>query len=227
MSTESTANQSGAENAAEGDLDLAEVFGMGEPDQQQQNARNLSLQAAVHGFALLAALALWGAADSWMLVTDLALASAFAVVASIAFGIVMVHVIHEWFHFLGAVASGASYTVKERAAPLFFDFDYTGNSDRQFLSMSIAGTVGNLLFIALVFFLVPIDSASRAMLLAVALGMLIYVGCIEWPVIRYTLQGRSAMDALVAHFGQGAGVLNRAFFYGLLTASLAWWFLWF
>ena len=226
MSTESAAATE-SEATPESELDLAEVFGMGELDQQQLNARNLSLQAAVHGFALLAALALWGAADSWMLVTDLALATGFAIIASIAFGIVMVHVIHEWFHFLGAVISGASYTVKERAAPLFFDFDYTGNTDRQFLSMSIAGTVGNLLFIALVVLLVPIDSASRAMLLAVAIGMLFYVGAIEWPVVRYALQGRSAMDALVAHFGQGAGVLNRALFYGVLTGLVSWWIIWF
>ena len=227
MSTESAANDTASEPSSEADLDLAEVLGMGELDQQQQSAKNLSLQAAVHVFALLGALALWGAADSWSLVTDLPLAAGFAVIASVAFGIVMVHVIHEWFHFFGAAFSGASYTVKERAAPLFFDFDYSNNTDRQFLSMSIAGTLGNLLFIALVVTLVPIDSASRAMLLAVGLGMLIYVGCIEWPVIRYALQGRSAMDALVAHFGKGPGVLNRALVYGLLAAGLSWWFIWF
>lgn len=208
---------------ANSEADLAAVFGYeADTSLAAVNKKNLSVQFGYHGMALLAAFALWGAADSWALVSNLAVANVFSVIASVVFGVAMAHVIHEWSHFAGAKWSGSQYTVKEKPSFLFFDFDYEKNSSKQFLSMSIGGTLGNLLFLALVLLLIPIDSVGRAMLLAVAIAMTVYVGSIEWPVIKIASSGKTPMESLVEYFGQGSGVLNRALMYGVLTAIVSW-----
>ena len=219
-------NQPQAEATNSGTDDIERAFGMGgELSHEAANARYLKVQAAYHGVALIAALSLWGAADAWALVSNLALASVLAIIASITFGIAMAHILHEWSHFMGAHFSGADYTVKEKPAFLFFDFDYDKNSRQQFLAMSMGGTVGNLLFLALIVFCIPLDSASRTMLLAVGIGMMVYVAVIEFPVIRIAGGGKSAMDALIEHFGKGPAILNMATMYGVLAALLSWFLL--
>ena len=223
-SAENPADDSAAEN--QGTADIESAFGMGgELTHEQANARYIKLQAGYHGFALIAALALWGAADSWALISNLALAGVFAIIASIAFGIAMAHILHEWSHFFGAHLSGARYTVKEKPAFLFFDFDYEQNTRKQFLSMSMGGTVGNLIFLALVLFCIPLDSAGRTMLLAVGIGMMVYVSVIEFPVIRLASGGKTAMEALIEHFGKGPAILNMATMYGVIAALISWFLL--
>lgn len=210
----------------DGTAEIERAFGMdGDLSRDQANSRFIKVQAGYHGFALIAALALWGAADSWALISNLPIAGVFAVVASIAFGIAMSHILHEWSHFMGAYFSGSEYTVKEKPAFLFFDFDYDKNSRKQFLSMSMGGTVGNLIFLALILFCIPLDSAGRTMLLAVGIGMLVYVSVIEFPVIRLASGGKSAMESLIEHFGKGPGILNMATMYGILAAIISWFFL--
>ena len=185
------------------------------------NRRNLRMQFTVHGLVFVAALALWAASDAWRLISDLVFASGFSVFASILFGITMAHILHEWSHFLGAFISGADYTVKEKPAPLFFDFDYKSNTKKQFLSMSIGGTVGNILFIMAIYFIIPMDSVGRIMLLAVAIGMTFYVSVIEFPVIKLASSGHSAMESLMAHLGQGPAILNIAMLSGVVTTMIS------
>ena len=121
MSDNSEPNAATVSGADVGDVgkkdaaDLAAVFGYEADDSlEAANKKNLAVQMGYHGAALLAALAMWGAADTWSLVSGLAVASVFAVIASIAFGIAMAHIIHEWSHFAGAKWSGAQFTVKEK-----------------------------------------------------------------------------------------------------------------
>ncbi len=185
------------------------------------NRRNLRMQFSVHGLVFVASLALWAAADAWRLVSDLVFALGFSVFASILFGITMAHILHEWSHFLGAFISGAGYTVKEKPAPLFFDFDYKSNTKEQFLSMSIGGTVGNILFLMAIYFVIPMDSVGRIMLLAVAIGMTFYVSVIEFPVIKLASSGHSAMESLMTHLGQGPAILNIAMSLGVVTTMIS------
>lgn len=209
-----------------GTAEIESAFGIGgKLDRAAANSRYIKVQAGYHGFALIAALALWGAADSWVIVSNLQIAIVFSVLASIAFGIAMAHILHEWSHFFGAYFSGAKYTVKEKPAFLFFDFDYDNNSRKQFLSMSIGGTVGNLIFLALILLCIPLDSAGRTMLLAVGIGMAVYVSVIEFPVIRLASGGKSAMESLIEHFGKGPGILNMATMYGILATIISWFLL--
>ena len=189
-------------------------------DEVPQSA-HLLMQGGIQLMALISEVILWGAADTWALSSDLALAGFFALIASIAFGIVVAQVLHEWSHFAGAVLSGAAYTVKEKPAVLFFDFDYERNSTEQFQWMSVAGTLGNFIFILLILMMIPIDSSSRAMLLAVGFGMTAFVAVIEWPVIRLIHSGLAPMDALVRRFGN-TDFIQHALIAAVGTTLLVW-----
>ena len=59
-------------------------------------------------------------------------------------GLALSHIIHEWGHFLGAVTSRSTLTIKPRVHPLFFDFDYLANRPSQFLALSLGGLLGTL-----------------------------------------------------------------------------------
>mgnify|MGYP001202802776 CR=1 FL=1 len=217
---ESSPHQSFSDEQAAADIEQA--FGVKQDiSLAGKNRRNLFMQFGVHGSIFVAALTFWAAADAWRLVSDLAFASGFSVLASVLFGIAMAHILHEWSHFLGAYFSRADYTVKEKPAPLFFDFDYKNNSKKQFLSMSIGGTVGNILFLMAIYFAIPMDSIGRMMLLSVAIGMTFYVSVIEFPVIKLASGGMSAMESLLAHLGQGQAILNIALLSGVVATMMS------
>jgi hypothetical protein len=186
------------------------------------NKKLLKKQAAFHGGAFISAIALWGAADSWALVSGLAFAQFFLVVASIAFGIVISHISHEWCHFGGALFKKSTYTVKASPALLFFDFNYLKNSSEQFLSMSIGGSVGNFLLILLVLFLIPFDSPGRIMLFSTVVAMSAFVAVIEFAVIRRVKSGEETMAVLADHFGNDPGIFDRATKTGVVTGFGLW-----
>lgn len=184
----------------------------------------LLTQAGWHLAAAVSAVMLWGAGDSWRIVSGLAIASVMATVASVVFGIALALIVHEWCHFAGARAVGAISPVKAKPALLMFDFDYTNNSVRQFLVMSIGGSVGNWLLVLLVALLIPVESASRAMLLAVTVAMAVYVAVLEWPIIAAVRRGVAPGTALAEGFSK-PGVFRRANTVGVATAVLLWWLL--
>ena len=182
----------------------------------------LKKQAAYHGVALVSAIALWAAADSWVQISGLAAASGFAVLASIVFGIAVSHIVHEWSHYLGACLTGAVSNIKPAPDFLFFDFDYVANSRRQFLWMSIGGSAGNYGLIVLVMLLIPMDTAGRAMLLATVAAMAVYVAVLELAVIRRVRRGEEPLSVLADHFGQGAALFNRATRCAVIAGVLLW-----
>lgn len=192
------------------------------PGTAKGDRRNLMIQAAWHGLAAVSAIALWAAADTWALVSELPLANGFSLLASIVFGIALSHLFHEWGHFAGARLGKADSPVKDRPALLMFDFDYTGSTPKQFLTMSMGGTAGNLLFIYLVWAWIPMDSPGRAMLLAAGLGMLAYVAVLEFPVIKAVSTGREPLVVLAEVFGEGSTALQRAPLVGLVVALIVW-----
>jgi hypothetical protein len=87
--------------------------------------------------------------------------------------------------------------------------------------MSIGGTVGNILFLMAIYFVLPMDSIGRMMLLSVAIGMIFYVSVIEFPVIKLASSGQSAMESLMAHLGQGPAILNIALLSGVVTTLIS------
>ncbi len=186
------------------------------------NTKSLKLQAGYHLVGLVSAVAMWGAADTWVLTSELTIAALFSVIASIVFGVAMAHIIHEWSHFLGAVIAEANYTVKKKPAFLFFDFDYVGNTQRQFLWMSSGGFAGNCVLIAIVWLAIPLDSAGRGMLLATVIGMAVYVAVLEGPVIRRTRAGEDSLTVLTEHFGQGDILFNRATQWAVGVGLVCW-----
>lgn len=186
--------------------------------------RHLLTQAGWHLVAAVSAITLWGAADSWRIVSGLSVASFMAVVASVVFGIAVSLIAHEWCHFAGARFTGSISPVKEKPTLLMFDFDYVDNSVRQFLAMSIGGSVGNWGMVALIALLIPIDSASRAMLLAITAATAIYVAILEWPIIAAVRRGAHPGTALAEGFSQ-PGVFRRANIAGVAVALMLWWLL--
>jgi len=139
---------------------------------------------------------------------------------SIATGIVLSHVIHEWGHFLGAVISRSTYSLKKKISPLFFDFDYVKNNPRQYLCMSVGGPLGNVLLISITLLWVPTQSTSEQWLLATMMGQLAYVLVLEGPVSLGILAGKNPLEVLGQHFGQGSPLFQRSFLAGIITALL-------
>lgn len=193
-----------------------------EKTSRKQNRKNFMMQAGYHAFALVGAVVLWGAADTWATVSELAIATGFSVAASVLFGIAICHIIHEWSHFLGAWATGSTVVYKDKPSPLFFDFDYTQNSPRQFFFLSIGGSLGNAFVLVMIWLFIPIDTPARAMLLATAIAMAIYVAVLEFPILKRIRDGQPGMTALMEHFGQGPSLFYRATAAGAAGGLLSW-----
>ena len=179
-------------------------------DDDTQSTSKIKIQTVYHGVAFVASAVLWGAADSWSLISGLAVAQFFLLLSSVVSGIALSHIAHEWSHFLGAARTGASYTIKDKPAFLFFDFDYVNNSRDQFLAMSQGGLLGNTALVLLVWLLIPMDSAGRTLLLSTTVAMTVYVAVIEYAVIQRTRAGEEPLKVLADHFGEGSALFSRA-----------------
>lgn len=137
------------------------------------------------GIALLV-FTLWAAADSWYLLTGLAIANVLAMIVALLAGITLASVVHEWSHFAGAKFSGSSYTIPEKIGTFVYDFDFENNSLRQFNIMSCAGQIGSWATVIAVLMLIPMDNNGRIMLLAGAAGSAVFAAIVEWPVLLRT-----------------------------------------
>lgn len=155
-----------------------------------------SIIALAHiGIAILL-LGLFAAADSWYILTGLALAALLSVITGALTGLALSTLIHEWFHFFGArVVRGRYHRV--RTISLFaFDWDFKNNSRAQFLIMSYAGTLGSVLAIILLLAVIPADAPGRVALLAATFGSLAFAGAIEWPVLARVQAGGEPLAEL-------------------------------
>ena len=131
----------------------------------------LARQGAVHFAAWLLAFSLFAATDSWAELTSWPLASALNVLTGIVAGFVTVNMVHEWSHYIGALSTGARYTVAEKPSLFVFEWDFEANSLSKFYTMSVAGTLGGALAVLVLFSAVIPDNPGRAALLA---GCLLY-----------------------------------------------------
>lgn len=153
------------------------------------NLANLKNVGTIHGVAVVAALAIFGAAHTWAATSGWLLAGAVAIAAAYIAGTAVSAIAHEWGHFSGAVISGANYKVAKKPARYFFmfEFDMQTSSARQALWMSWGGLTGSWLVVALLL-AVPADSWASAVLIGTVAGNAVNASVFELPVIFRTVK---------------------------------------
>ncbi len=205
---EKSASSTAGSGAFEPDPELAKAL-------DSQPAR-LAKLAAAHALVLLAALSLFAAADSWTVVTGLGMATLLGIATGALAGVVVANLVHEWFHYFGARCVGAAFEVPSRLGLFLYDWDFAANSRRQFLTMSVAGSIGGFVAIILIWNAVPTDNWGRAALLSGVIASVVFAALIEWPVIRRVREGA---DPFVELAKVPAG-LKRNFTIALLSGIL-------
>ncbi|MDG2046599.1 MAG: hypothetical protein P8J79_05220 [Halioglobus sp.] len=178
------------------------------PSPAKAGGMRLAKLALTHGLIFVVALSLFAAADSWTTITGLGIATVLCIVTGALAGIIITTLVHEWFHYLGARYSGAAYEVPQKQGLFLYNWDFTHNSVRQFLIMSVAGSVGGILALMILWTSVPADSWGRAALHGGAIASVVFAAVIEWPVIRRV---RISRDPLVQMSTIDRRVLSRSF----------------
>ncbi len=210
-----------ADTSAEDIEDSATMTDMidDQPQLQLSDTEKLFKHAITHFLVAISVFALWAAADTWYLVTELGIANFLSIATAIVAGVVVSTLIHEWFHFAGASFSGSTYKIPAKAGLFVYDFDFGKSTEAQFNTMSYAGQVGSWVAVIGLFWLVPIDNSGRAMLVAAAIGSAIFGGSIEWPVLQRT---RESHDPLGELKKITPAVFKRSLFTGLGSGALIW-----
>ncbi|MFO7552355.1 MAG: hypothetical protein R6W80_13175 [Haliea sp.] len=157
---------------------------------------NTRLVALVHLVVVLSLLGLFAAAANWYAFSGLPLVAACSVATGLLAGAIITTLIHEWFHYAGALAVGGHCNQTRRINLFAFDWDFKRNTRVQFLAMSYAGTLGSVVAIALFLVSVPIDAPGPVALLAAAFGSLAFAGAIEWPVLARVHAGGDPLAEL-------------------------------
>lgn len=186
----------------------------------KQNLANLKSVGTIHFVAVMLALTAWGAADTWATVSNWGLAHVVAIVNAIVAASVVTGILHEWGHYAGARLAGSETDVLKKPVGYFFmfNFPFDKNDQRQFLWMSWGGIVVPWLLVVLTATLIPIDTASRTMLLAVFVTRAAQVSFFEVPVARRARISdpqKALEDALVA------GRLGSSRYRGAVVGVLA------
>jgi hypothetical protein len=152
-------------------------------------ARDIALLAAV--------LSLFAAADAWHTLNPSGLSSALSLVDGLLAGLAIGAVAHEWGHFAGARLSGGDAPLKPASGFLpLFDFDYAGNSQQHFRSMSIGGNVAHWLVVVIFVAQLPMTTVGQAALASGAFGFAVFASSVEFPVISHSYRGLPGMEAL-------------------------------
>jgi hypothetical protein len=188
---------------------------------RDKDLSNLRSVAAIHFVMVMGALTLWGAADAWATASGWALAWAAAIANAVIAGVIIASTLHEWGHFAGARLSGAVAPVLDKPVRYFFmfDFSFERNDTRQFLWMSLGGILAPWALVVLTALLVPIDNASRAMLLAAFVARAVQVSLFEVPVVMRTQSGGEPRDELGRQLRAGFRT-NR--WLGVAAGALVW-----
>jgi hypothetical protein len=152
--------------------------------QLQASRMRLARLARNHGLVFLGAILAFAAADTWNVLSGLLIADLLCVTIAALAGITITTLVHEWFHYWGARFARAHVSIPIRQGLFVYVWDFGRNSTGQFLIMSIAGTIGSVFAVALLWTTVPADTLGRAVLRSAAVASVIYSAMIEWPVIR-------------------------------------------
>ena len=169
-----------------------------EAERRASNAKNLKKMAALYGSAVVAALALYGAAQTWAAATGLLIASITAIAAAVVAGNVLSGIFHEWGHFSGAALAGSKIKIPETPSDLYFflGFDVKANSTRQALWLTWGGLSGSWLLVVLVALLIPLGSWGGAILLATVFGRAVNASVFEIPVALRTRKSENFRQEL-------------------------------
>ncbi len=185
------------------------------------DSQRLLAVARYHGIAFLLAVTGWGAADAWAQSSDLWLAGFIAFVNALVAGYIVSVLFHEWGHFIGARLAGSySPMVREPRGAFIFGFRFDKNTRDQFLAMSLGGIGANWLLVLLVVLLVPMDSWSRAALLAIVTAQAISVTVFEGPIVARTQRGMDPEESLNVGLSNGSG--DRGKVWGYAAGGLLW-----
>jgi hypothetical protein len=188
-----------------------------------QSPRVLLLkQAAAHFGLWLLVFSMFAATDSWMQLTGWPLATVLAVITGTVAGFLSANFLHEWFHFLGAKFSGGQFQINAGLGLFVFDWDFASNSVRQFYVMSVAGSIGGLLGVMVMWWAVVPDSLPRSALVAGSLAAFAFGSIIEWPVLRRVRRGGDPLAELSKINGTvlGTAASGSAVAYALVLAVL-------
>lgn len=155
------------------------------------DTKNLKSVGMIHLVVVMAAITLWGAADNWSTTTGWGLAWVVAMVNAGLAAQVIANVVHEWGHYAGACLAGARTQAFDKPVGYYFmfNFPFDQNDRRQFLWMSWGGILAPWLLVVLALVCIPIDSASRALFLAMFVTRAVQVSLFEVPVVRRTARG--------------------------------------
>lgn len=187
----------------------------------EKDRANLRNVAVLHAVMVMAALTLWGAADAWAVASGWSLAWGVALANAVIAGFVISSTLHEWGHFAGARLAGAVSPVLEKPVRYFFmfNFSFEKNDTRQFLWMSWGGILVPWALALLTLMLVPIDNASRALLLATFVARAVQVSMFEVPVVQRTKRGGEPRAELGRQLEIG---FERGRYVGLAAGALVW-----
>lgn len=177
---------------------------------------------ALHFVMAMGALTLWGASDAWAAASGWALARAAALANAVIAAAVLANLVHEWGHYAGARLAGAEAPVFEKPVRYFFLFNFLfdRNDRRQFLWMSWGGILAPWALVGLAPLCVPIDNASRALLLAALVARAVQIAVFEVPVALNTARGAEPRAELGRQLK--AGGLVRGRWIGLAAGALVW-----
>ena len=158
----------------------------------------------------LAAMTIWGAADTWATISGLPLATAVAAGDGILVGVLVAFLIHEWGHYFGAKLAGANAACLTYGSigQLRHRFDVTANTRRDFHWMTIGGNVAHWSVVALALALVPLDSPARAALVAGTVGFALFASISELPIVARTMDGTLELDKVSSQFDQASVTRN-------------------
>ncbi len=189
--------------------------------QRAKDRANMKSIASLHFVMVMGALTLWGAADAWATVSGWGLAQAAALANAVIAAVVITNTLHEWGHYTGARLSGSVAPVLEKPVKHFFmfNFSFEENDARQFLWMSWGGILAPWLLVLATALLVPIDTASRAMLLAVFVARAVQVSVFEVPVALRAGRGGDPREELGRELKTGFG---RSRWIGVAAGVLVW-----
>lgn len=157
----------------------------------EQDTKNLKSVGLIHLVAVMSAITLWGAADTWSTTSGWGLAWVVAIVNAGLAAHVIANIGHEWGHYTGARLAGSVAHPMDKPVGYYFmfNFPFDENDRRQFLWMSWGGIIAPWVLVALTMVCIPIDSASRALLLAMFVTRAVQVALFEVPVALRTSRG--------------------------------------
>ena len=109
-----------------------------------------------------------------------------------AFACLCAHLVHEWGHLLGGLATGSDMEPGKkgwRSLSLFI-FNSTSNSKSQFMVMSAAGFAATGLVVWFAFTQVPVEYLASRMLRGFAVLQVVLAVVLEIPLVIWALVGK-------------------------------------